>query len=143
MLPEDILSEFINEANELLQQLSEVIQDLELEHEEFPSELLKVFAQRIDRIFGAAKTIALSDPDNPSLKAIGSIAETCKKIGYRAAEKKDLRLLPFFSAFWSDAVENIETLLVHIQDVEKSAQTVTQISNVLQGRLKWLEDKLK
>lgn len=142
MLPEDILAEFIHESKTLLNELTEVVEKIENDHPAFPSDLLTIYAQRIDRILGAAKTIGLMEPDNPSLKAIGAIAEICKRMGYKAAEKKDLRLLPFFAAFWAEAIENIETLLNCIHDTKKAQTLVSSISNILQGRLRWLEGKL-
>jgi hypothetical protein len=141
-LDSDILNDFKGETNGLLAQLEVVTQALEDHQGDFPDALLEEFAQKIDRVMGAAKTLSLMDPAHQGLQRIGHLAEICKSIGYKAAEKRAVTLVPFFAAFWADTIEVIASLTATIEDAEKNAQIAKTFSEVLQKRLEWLGEKL-
>ncbi len=149
MTPLDLDPEIINgfkaESNQLLQELTEAVDKLEDSAlgEEFPSTLLEEFSQKVDRIMGAAKTISMMAPGHEGLVRIGKLSEVCKHVGYKAAERKEVLLLPLFAAFWSDVIEVIQNLLNVLEDDAKTAQISQQFSPVLQKRLEWLASKLK
>jgi hypothetical protein len=146
-LDQSILSDFVTESKSLLEDLSTVVASLEAESPDFPEEDLKDFALKIDRIMGAVKTIVQLDDapagrENQGLIAIGKLAEACKSLGYKAAEKKKAALMPFFAAFWAETIELISELLDHVDNREKTAELVKTHSPVLQNRLKWLLSKI-
>ncbi|MCM2322842.1 MAG: hypothetical protein NDJ90_06235 [Oligoflexia bacterium] len=142
MLEKDILDSFRAESNELLTDLGRIVQRLEQEHATFPAELLAEFAQKIDRIMGAAKTVSITAPDHAGLIWIGRITELCKLAGYKAAEKRQTALLPIFAGFWADTLEHMDSLLKNLEDPAKCAEISKGFSGVLQGRLKWLAQQL-
>jgi hypothetical protein len=147
-LDPSILSDFIAESKGLLGELSDLVSKLEEQSAQFPEETLKEFALKIDRIMGAVKTIAQMNAseagqENAGLAAIGKLAEICKALGYKAAEKKRAELMPFFAAFWSDTIEVISDLLDHFSNPEKVAEIVKNFPAVLQNRLKWLQTKIE
>ncbi|MDR3606922.1 MAG: hypothetical protein P4M08_06020 [Oligoflexia bacterium] len=143
VIDSDILSEFRAESNGLLKELKEIVSRLETETGRFPEKLLTEYAQKIDRIMGAAKTIGVLDPDHIGLKSIGTLAELCKSIGYKAATKRQPALMPFFAAFLSDTIEVIESLVKNLDDTEASRIIASEFSSILQGRLAWLKSKVE
>ncbi|MCM2278091.1 MAG: hypothetical protein NDJ89_08440 [Oligoflexia bacterium] len=142
MLEKDILDSFRQESKQLLKELGIIVQRLEESHADFPSELLAEFAQKIDRIMGAAKTVALTAPDHAGLIWIGKITELCKMIGYKAAEKREIALLPIFAGFWADTLEHVGSLLDSLESPDECARISERFSGILQGRLKWLAQHL-
>lgn len=140
----EILKGFQEETNKLLKELGPIIEVLdESDGANFPTEPLKEFAQKIDRIMGAAKTLAgLDDPEHQGLKRIGLITELCKTLGYKAAELQKSELIPLFAAFWADTLEVVEDLTNVVEDSAKTAAISSQFSLVLQKRLRWLADKV-
>jgi hypothetical protein len=147
-LDESILSDFVTESKGLLEELTTVVDSLEDASGEFPEELLKEFALKIDRIMGAVKTLVQMDDvpagqENQGLVSIGKLAEVCKSLGYKAADKKNPALMPFFAAFWAETIEVIGELLDNFQNKEKTAEICKTFPLVLQNRLKWLLSKIE
>lgn len=138
MLDKEIVDGFREEANQLMAELTAVIEQLETPSVDFPSALMAEFAQKIDRIMGAAKTISLMDPDHMGLVRIGSLAEICKRLGYQAAETKNPKLVPIFAAFWADVIETIQGMLDTLGDATACAGIAKSFGGVLQKRLEWL-----
>lgn len=140
----EILKGFQQETNKILKELGPIIDVLEEgDSANFPTEPLKEFAQKIDRIMGAAKTLAgLDDPEHQGLKRIGLITELCKTLGYKAAELQKTELLPLFAAFWADTLEVVGDLTDVVEDPAKTQTISSQFSLVLQKRLRWLADKV-
>ncbi len=142
-LDSTILKDFADESKQLLKELETVVERLEVATGTFPEELLTEFAQKIDRIMGAAKTLQLMDPSHLGLASIGKLAELCKSIGYKAAEKKNLSLMPFFAAFWAETIETIDELLDQLQNLARTREIAESFPKVLQNRLAWLKARIE
>lgn len=141
-LDPDILNDFRDETNGLLSELNAIVMRLEDHRGDFPDALLEEFAQKIDRVMGAAKTLSLMQPDHLALQRIGKLAEICKSLGYKTAEKQAADLVAYLAAFWADTIDVIEDLVTHLDDAEKNAEIAKNFSTVLQKRLEWLTKKL-
>ncbi len=141
----EILNEFRTESKGLLTELQELVEKLEEVDSAsvFPEGLLTEFAQKIDRIMGAVKTMALLEPAHEGFASIGKLAELCKAIGYKAAEKKNTSMLPIFSAFWADTIEVIEGLLKCIENPDETRKIAQSFPPVLAQRLAWLKSKIE
>jgi len=138
----DILDGFREESKTLVAELEETVESLEGARSEFPAQQLEEFAQKIDRIMGAAKTLLTMAPEHPGLKAIATLSEISKRIGYQAAKKKQQNVIPLFAAFWADMIESIDELLDLLDDPKKSDSYVKTSVKVLQSRLEWLSEKV-
>jgi hypothetical protein len=137
-----ILDEFRKESMGIIKELSEIVDKLEVPQADFPAQLMSDFAQRIDRIMGAAKTLSMEDPAHLGFLRIGQLAELCKVIGYRAANVGTRSMVPLFAAFFADVVEIISKMFTTLEDGEKCAALAKPFSEVLQKRLEWLVTKL-
>jgi chemotaxis protein histidine kinase CheA len=143
VLDKDILTGFQDESRTLLEELEGVVERLEEETEKFPSTELEQFAQRIDRIMGAAQTLNQIDPGHLGLQRIGAIARLCKTLGYKAAEFKLSVLIPIYAAFWADTLEVLSELVDNVDNEAKSQALADAFSSTVQNRLKWLSDKVQ
>lgn len=142
MIDAELLQGFKEESTGILNELKAVIEKLEDVTTEFPVALMQDFSQKIDRIMGAAKTIAMEDPSHLGLQRISALAELCKHIGYKAAEQKELKLVPIFTAFWSDVITITEDLIGALSDATKTAEVTSNFTPVLLRRLEWLKKKV-
>ena len=143
MIDSDILADFQAETKGLLEELEETVEKLETQVNVFPSAELEQFAQRIDRVMGAAQTLNQFDPNHLGLKRIGAIAQLCKKLGYTASQLKMPGLVPLFAAFWADTLEVLGELVDACADEAKTKQLTDSFSSVLQNRLTWLSEKVQ
>lgn len=120
-----------------------MVEALEETSGQFPAQQLEQFAQKIDRIMGAAQTIGQLDPGNKGLQQIGAIAQLCKRLGYKAAEYKTAALVPLFAAFWADTLDVVGDLVDALESEEKTAAVASNFAPVLQNRLTWLSEKVQ
>ncbi len=142
MLDKEILDEFKNETNQLMTELTEVVEKLEIKTDSFPTELLQEFSQKIDRVMGTAKTLMMMDEGNADLQRVADIADLCKRLGYKAAESQSNMLIPLFAGFWADTIEVLGDLVNHLDDPEKSEALAKSFFSILMGRLQWLSTKV-
>ncbi len=142
MIDNDMLLAFREESLSIFTELKNIIDMLNDSYTEFPMQLLQDFSQKIDRIMGAAKTISIQDPNHQGLQRIGILGELCKHIGYKAAESKQLTLLPIFAAFYSDVITVTEDLLASLEDEKRAAKITSDFAPVLIKRLEWLKKKI-
>ncbi len=143
MLDTEILTDFQAEAKGLLDELTAVVETLEEAGDEFPSAALEQFAQKIDRIMGAAQTLEQLEPGHAGLQRIGSIAQVCKRLGYKAAEYKTAALVPLFAAFWADTIDVLVDLVDTLGNAEENKAKASAFAPVLQNRLTWLGERVQ
>lgn len=138
----EILEGFQEEANQILSELEEVVERLEAANASSMQNDLSTFAQKIDRIMGAANTLGMEAPNHLGLQRIGRISELCKRLGYRAAELNLPPLMPIFAAFWADTLEVVSELVNSVENESECTKIAERFSPVLQKRLEWLSGRL-
>jgi len=136
----EIIDAFVEESQEILDQLLEIIEGLE-EAKAKNAEEFVVFAQKIDSIMGCAKTLGLGNDGSSGLKNIGIISEACKQMGYKAWQVKDPELLNLITGFLADAIDAVDASLKSLKDPTQALEQ----SEVLRinERLLWLSKKIK
>ena len=144
MLDLDIVSGFQEETQGLLIELTTLVEKLEESvGGSFPTQELNDFAQRIDRIMGAAKTLAQMDESDLGLPAIGGLAEVGKITGYQAAKLAIPALVPIFSAFCVDTLEVLGELTAAVGKPERAHEVLGEVYPTVKRRLDWLQAKVK
>lgn len=141
-LDASILNDFKEEANGLLTELNECVEELESPRTQFPVETLAKFSQRIDRIMGAAQTLQMMSGDHAGIARIASLSEMCKHLGYRATKANAPALIPLFAAFWADTIDLIGELIANLSDPTECEQIGVSQGKALLGRLQWLLGKV-
>jgi len=141
-IDEEILMEFQKESNQLLIELTTVVEKLEIWTGPFPKKEYEEFALKIDRIMGAAKTIHMLAPTHPGLEAIGQVADVCKYVGYKGVDRAQPELIPIFAAFWAEVVDYVKELMDNIRNIEESKEVVNQMQKILVKRINWLMNKV-
>lgn len=130
-----ILEDFTRESLILVDECIELLESIENDPSEV--EKLKDFANRIDRVMGGAKSLALlAAPEHP-LHLIGDYCAICKSVGYQGAEiQNNNQLYNIVVALLLDAVEMTKTLF---QRLDSSVSELKKIfSTTFLERLKWI-----
>ncbi len=143
MLDKDILDGFRGESTSLISELNPVVEKIEESGETFPNESILEFSQKIDRVMGAAKTIAMMEPEHPGLISKGKLCELAKVIGYKAMQAKDNKMVPVLGAFFADTVETLQELVDALEDEVESAEITKNYEKITKGRLEWLANHMK
>ncbi len=130
-----ILNDFVKESLILMDDCYELLESAE----ENPSEVEKLadFANRIDRVMGGARSLALGFDNDHALYLIGDYCAICKSVGYQGAKiQNNDQLYNVTVALLLDAIEMVKTFLGKL-DVKASALKKTFPSAFLE-RLKWI-----
>lgn len=134
-IDKSILDDFIAESLVLVTECIELLESIE----DDPSEVVKLadFANRIDRVMGGAKSIALMAPADHALHLIGDYCAICKSVAYQGAQiQNNDQLYKVVVALLLDATEMTEILF------EKVDSSVTELkkkfSITFLERLKWI-----
>lgn len=138
----EIIESFKEEANIILNELTEVIEKLEEHEGDFPRALLEDFANKTDRIMGTANTFFTQFPDHEVFRQIGNFGALCKATGYKASTLNHNVLIPIFASFWADTVEIMSELCKNIDQPERLLEINRKNAPVLQRRLTWLAEQI-
>lgn len=141
-LDKEIIDSFQEEAKSILEELRELIEQLEDTKDLFPKALLEEFANKTDRIMGAAKTFGDMYPDHQVFAQIGKFGELCKATGYKASTLNHIGLVPIFAAFWADTLDILDELCQNVGNPEKLKEVTTNYIPTLQKRLVWLAQQI-
>lgn len=127
IIDQEILQGFCNETQALLDEL------FSLTEEETAPEQLERYGQVIDRIMGAAYTLELNE--------IGRFCELGKKIGYKASQSNDDKLITLCGPILADTAEILKAMVDGLQapDLNPPRETL----EVFGTRLKWFLDKFQ
>ena len=130
-----IIDDFKSESLSLIEECIELLETAENN----PSEVEKLsdFANRIDRVMGGAKSLALMAPKDHPLNLIGDYCAICKSVGYQGAQVQgNDELYNVIVALLLDAVEMTQTIF------EKLDSTSTELKKLFTTtfleRLKWV-----
>lgn len=126
----EIVIEFCDESDELLEDLRDILDEFE-DHPEEPKHLEK-FGQTVDRIMGAAKTLGL--------KEIGHLCQMGKIIGYKGSQAKEQPLQEVTGGVLFDLCDLLEVLLLNIREGSDEHDYNLE---AFKGRLQWLASKFK
>jgi chemotaxis protein histidine kinase CheA len=140
---EEILGYFMEETAQLLSELEATVESIEDAGEDrFPEAELRDFAQKIDRVMGAAKTLDTGSSGNVGVAFLGKVSEACKGMGYQAIALKRAPLIPVFAAFWAETIEVLSEVVSGLKDPDATRQAVEKHGARLQSRLNWLAERV-
>lgn len=135
----EIVESFYIESKSLVVQLVELLERVDGDFTK--ADQLEIYGQTVDRIMGAAKSIALAFPEGHLIYKIGDLSAICKAVGYKASQ---IRGNPeFFNisvALLLDATEGLDGMLEALKKgQEKDIREV--FNQTFINRLKWISSK--
>ena len=136
-----ILLGFKKESLELIRQLFEILEDIDDDFTKVQE--LEKFGQRVDRIMGGAKMIALEKDASHITHQIGTYTEICKTVAYKASQITDNENLFAVSvAFLTDATEALSAMVNSI-DSDEILDIETLFNHAFLDRLRWISGKFE
>ncbi len=134
-LDESILKDFTEESLILVDQCIDLLETIENDPSEV--EKLKDFANRIDRVMGGAKSLALIAPPEHALNLIGDYCAICKSVGYQGAQiQNNDQFYNVVVALLLDAVEMTKVLFNRLDSSVTELKKIFSITFL--ERLKWI-----
>lgn len=130
--------DFVAEAKLIVKESIVMLEGLEGNFDQVSS--LADFGNKIDRIMGGARSLAVVDDGGEALGLIGDYAELCKSVAYKSASITDNReLFDVCVALLLDAVETLDEILDSIE--ESQDELKKRFSEAFVERLKWVSQQ--
>jgi len=137
-IDKDIIKDFVDESKDLIHQLIELLESIEGDFSKV--KVLADYGNRIDRIMGGAKSLAMMAPPGHPLFLIGDYTALCKAVGYKGSQIKGNRqFYDICVALLLDATETLDTLMDHIEDSEQDIKKI--IPEAFLERLRWISQQ--
>ena len=132
---DEIIEEFCKESKALLEEAEGFLEAAEDGMD--TKKNLENFGQRVDRIMGSAKTIAMVN-GSKTLQSISLITELGKTIGYKGSQVSEEALHKIVVAFLFDATDALANLVDSLAAGEVDSETDY---NTILERLRWISTK--
>ena len=133
---DQILAGFKRESLELIRQLFEILEDIDDDFTKVAE--LEKFGQRVDRIMGGAKMIALDKEASHITHQIGVYTEICKTVAYKASQlTANESLFAVSVAFLTDATEALAAMVNSINS-DESIDIEKLFNHAFLDRLRWI-----
>ena len=133
-----IYKDFQNESESLLKSMNEILENCESDFSQVKR--LEEYGQSVDRIMGAAKSLAMAD-GSKVLGQVGDYAAFCKAVGYKASQIKDNeQFYGICVAFLMDATEVLENLIGNLE-TQKTKDMKEIFSKTFIDRLRWISSQ--
>lgn len=138
----DNIKAFQAESEGIIIELDRLVEDLEsCTLGVFPQAKFEEFCEKVHQMQEMSQALLLLAPEHVSLLFIANTAQMCKAVGQEVAASRKANLLPFFGAFWWEAVEMLREVLGGLSD--RGAKPFVEAHSVhFERRLKWLTDKV-
>lgn len=134
----EILKDFTLESNIIIKESTSLLD--KVEGEMVQAKRLQEYGNLVDRIMGAAKSIAAAAPANHAIHLVSDYAALCKSVGYKTSQIDDNEQFYIICvALLQDATETLGKLLGNL---DKSPEELREsISNAFIERLRWVSNK--
>lgn len=140
MIDETILNDFLKESKGLVKEGLGILEEIEGTPAQYPR--LFEYANRIDRIMGAAKNIALMAGPGHALNVVGDASALCKAVGEMGSRVGGQpQLYSVTVSFLLDVTELIDEWLDRLD--EDAADLRRDLKGAFVERLRWISDLYK
>lgn len=137
-LDKEIVQDFVDESKSLIEDLILLLESLEGHFKRVQE--LEDYGNRIDRIMGGAKSLALLADQNHPLHLVADYTALCKAVGYKASQIKDNeKFFDICVALLLDATETLDQMLGHM---DQSAEELKKsLSHTFLERVRWVSQQ--
>lgn len=133
---DEIVEEFKLESIDLVKELIDILETIEDSFEE--RHRLEQYGQVVDRIMGGARSLAVAVDSPDHLNQVGTYAELCKLVGYKASQISDnVQFFNVVHGLLMDATEMLMQMIVTF-GTDKEKNIKESLSTTFLDRLKWI-----
>jgi hypothetical protein len=138
-IDEDIVKDFVIESKEIVQGLVVLLEGIEGDFSQVSK--LEEYGQRVDRIMGGAKSLALLVPANHPLHMVADYSALCKVVGYKASQIQNNP--QFFDVCVALLLDATETLSEWIEGLggDTSQDLKNSFTSTFLERLRWVSNQ--
>ncbi len=138
-IDKDIVKDFMTESKAIIQDLVELLESVEGNFSQVSQ--LEEYGQKVDRIMGGAKSLALLVPQDHPLHMIADYAQLCKAVGYKASQiNGNAQFFDICVALLLDATETLDEWIMNL-----GTDTVEDMKNAFTStfleRLRWVSNQ--
>ncbi len=132
----EILKDFLSESKDLISKMESILEQAEGDFSQVKS--LEEYGLNVDRIMGAAKSLALMVTDeNHLIHKVGDYSAICKAVGYKASQIKDNE--QFYDICVALLLDGTEVLDQMIDGLGTGKSDIKELfSTTFLERLKWV-----
>ncbi|MCX7978796.1 MAG: hypothetical protein N2578_07310 [Bdellovibrionaceae bacterium] len=133
-----ILDEFVLESKSLISDCMSILEDCEGDFTQV--QRLREYGNKVDRVMGAARSLAMMAGPNHALHLIGDYSAVCKAVGYQASQIVDNeQFYDICVALLLDATEGLQEMVSNI--TQSSDDLKRKIPPAFLDRLQWVSGK--
>jgi len=138
-IDKDIVKDFMLESKGIIQDLVDLLESVEGDFSQVSQ--LEGYGQKVDRIMGGAKSLALLVPQDHPLHMVADYAALCKAVGYKASQIQGNP--QFFDICVALLLDATETLSEWIENLGKdSAEDMkSSLTTTFLERLRWVSNQ--
>lgn len=134
----EILEEFQAESKTLIEKMSSILESCEGDFSQVKS--LEEYGLNVDRIMGAAKSLALMAEPDHLIHKIGDYAAICKAVGYKSSQiRGNEQFYDICVALLMDGTEVLEEMVDNVTSGKTTIQDL--FSKTFLERLRWVSSE--
>jgi chemotaxis protein histidine kinase CheA len=136
----EILEEFQNESKILIDKMNSILEEVEGDFNQVQS--LEEYGNNVDRIMGAAKSLALMAEPDHLIHKIADYAAICKAVGYKSSQIRDNE--QFYDICVALLMDGTEVLQEMIDNLSAGKSGIQELfSKTFLERLRWVSSVFK
>lgn len=134
-LDKEILEEFQNESKTLMDKMVQILESCEGDASQVKS--LEEYGQTVDRIMGAAKSLALLAEPEHIIHKIADYSAICKAVGYKSSQiEGNDQFYDICVALLLDGTEVLQTMIDNVSS--ETLQMKELFTKTFLERLRWV-----
>lgn len=138
-IDKDIVKDFVNESKRIIKDLVDLLESIEGDFSQVL--LLEGYGQKVDRIMGGAKSLALMVPAEHPLHMVADYAALCKAVGYKASQiQGNPQFFDICVALLLDATETLSEWIDAL-DEDLEVDLKNSLSSTFLERLRWVSNQ--
>jgi len=138
-IDKDIVKDFVGESMVLIQDLTELLDSIEGDFSQVTK--LEEYGQKVDRVMGGAKSLALLVPPDHALHTVADYAALCKAVGYKASQiKGNAQFYDICVALLLDATETLGKWISNLGE-DTAEDLKNSFSKTFLERLRWVSNQ--
>jgi hypothetical protein len=138
-IDKDIVKDFVDESKGIVQDLVDLLENIEGDFSQVGQ--LEEYGQRVDRIMGGAKSLALMVPPDDPLHTIADYAALCKAVGYKASQiDNNPQFYDICVALLLDATETLKDWIERLGE-GTAADLKNTFTTTFLERLRWVSNQ--
>ena len=138
-IDKDIVKDFVIESKGIIQDLVDLLESIEGDFSQVGQ--LEEYGQKVDRIMGGAKSLALLVPQDHPLHMVADYAALCKAVGYKASQiQGNAQFFDICVALLLDATETLSEWINNLGN-DSAEEMKNSFTSTFLERLRWVSNQ--